>query len=375
MRAKCLRVAALFALAITGTTLTPGLATGALPGRDGVLAYEGNGAYDQQGHPKGRAIWALNPVTGAQRQLTFPEQSAPGDGGEIAVDTEPAFSPSGNSLAFVRSRQITPTRPQSVIYLAQADGTDPQEITEGESPSFSPGGNYLVFVRHGDLYITTAVAGARPSRLTNGYHDAQPQWSNTGRIVFVRKSAVKVRILRPPHQGLYDFAVTRYDVRVLSPWTRHVHRVLSLFDDVGDLEPDWSPSGQRLLVGICWSDVIQTPLPAQALLHMRIFASRPTVVFRSSCHTVRWTPEGRIVEAPTPARGTSVPTTCPSETGRFAWQPVHNTTMLVPTSPCVPVTLTAVEAPPRAAVVGEETKVCFYSRRRHRRVCVETSYR
>ena len=110
---------------------------------------------------------------------------------EDATDTEPAFSPDGRTIAFVRGGDLYSVRP---------DGSGQRQLTSGaeldSAPVVSPSGRYVVFERRAtagtaaDLY-TVRVLGGGLHRVTNsgdGDHDAA--FSPDGKtIAFVRSTA------------------------------------------------------------------------------------------------------------------------------------------------------------------------------------------
>jgi dipeptidyl aminopeptidase/acylaminoacyl peptidase len=111
---------------------------------------------------------------------------------EDPSDTEPAFSPDGRTIAFVRGDDIYSVRP---------DGSGQRHLTSGgeldSTPLIAPNGRYLVFERRdgagaaADLY-TVGVLGGGLHRVTNSPeddHDAT--FSPDGKaIAFVRSSVV-----------------------------------------------------------------------------------------------------------------------------------------------------------------------------------------
>lgn len=102
-----------------------------------------------------------------------------------AEDGDPAWSPNGRAIAFVRAGNI--------IRLDLRTHLESRLISNGEQPAWSPDGRRLAFVRTapdtGERAIFTASAsGHQVRRLTPVGTDArQPAWSPDGRrIVFTR---------------------------------------------------------------------------------------------------------------------------------------------------------------------------------------------
>jgi len=158
---------------------------------------------------------------GQARQLV-----AGGDGS----DSEPAWSPDGLRIAFVRHGDI---------YLMGADSTAVLHIQGYRSPAWSPDGSRLVLAKGDCLYTCTLFllnadqAGAVPVTLTS--MAAQPAWSPDGKqIAFVSLSG---------DDGFHALHVIHADgsgLRVLVP------------RDEGSIDrPAWSPDGRRIAFAKC----------------------------------------------------------------------------------------------------------------------------
>ena len=129
-------------------------------------------------------IWRLdldetgNPVNpGQPKRLTF-------DG---AVDTEPAWSPDGQQIAFVTRRDGNHD-----IYIMDSDGQNLRNLTDSPDdenfPTWSPDGNWIAFSRSidkngdgifsNDIYVKT-IEGDRTENLTDNNSDEfRPTWIN-----------------------------------------------------------------------------------------------------------------------------------------------------------------------------------------------------
>lgn len=103
-----------------------------------------------------------------------------------------------------------PTDPQQVqtpqLYRLQADGSGLQQITTGAAaavdPAFSPGGKRLAFVRLGVGIFTMNPDGTGLRRLTKGGRDSYPTWAPGGdRIAFVRPVGKEWRLFVLPTSG------------------------------------------------------------------------------------------------------------------------------------------------------------------------------
>jgi len=109
---------------------------------------------------------------------------------EDPTDTEPAFSPDGRTIAFVRGGDLYSVRP---------DGSGLRHLTSGgeldSAPIVSPDGKRVVFERRtaaeapGDLYAVRVLGGGLRSLTSGPEDDHQAEFSPDGRaIVFVRDS-------------------------------------------------------------------------------------------------------------------------------------------------------------------------------------------
>ncbi|HVR12132.1 MAG TPA: hypothetical protein VMS41_00010 [Gaiellaceae bacterium] len=120
--------------------------------------------------------------------------------GERSLNVQPSWSPSGSSIAFVRSVDS-----ESAIYVVHPDGTEPHRVVEfyGQSagePAWSPDGSKIAFTnafngdrRYGgqEVFLVN-VDGSGARRLTElaplSAFDAAPTWSPDGdQIVFRRQ--------------------------------------------------------------------------------------------------------------------------------------------------------------------------------------------
>ncbi|HSK50281.1 MAG TPA: hypothetical protein VK889_07270 [Solirubrobacterales bacterium] len=109
---------------------------------------------------------------------------------EDPTDTEPAFSPDGTSIAYVRAGHL---------FSVRADGTGLRQLTSGTTldsrPVVSPDGRLVVFERRAsaeapaDLYAVRAHGGGLRPVVTSPGHDHEADFSADGRsIAFVRSA-------------------------------------------------------------------------------------------------------------------------------------------------------------------------------------------
>jgi TolB protein len=96
------------------------------------------------------------------------------------VDTEPAWSPDGRSIAFARREK---GRPQTV-WLVQPDGGRARPLTRGRAPSWSPAGDRLVFALGRSIY-EIRVDGSGRRRIIDGLRHPVAHWSPDGTRLLV----------------------------------------------------------------------------------------------------------------------------------------------------------------------------------------------
>ena len=115
----------------------------------------------------------------------------------VAVPVVVGAVDAGTSRYIVFSGAPTDGAPQ--LYRIPSSGGSPQQITTGANsaldPAFSPGGQRIAFVRLGVGIFTMNPDGTGLRRLTNGGRDSYPAWAPTGgRIAFVRPVGAAWRV-------------------------------------------------------------------------------------------------------------------------------------------------------------------------------------
>jgi Tol biopolymer transport system component len=124
--------------------------------------------------------------------------------------TQPAWSPDGKSLAFVRQ-----DGPHTHVYVGGADGQDARPVTEGScddvEPAWSPDGETLAFCSvtnadehpHANLFVVRRD-GSGLLQLTEGDHLAcHPSWGSDGYLYFHASDGDHFHVwrLRPAPRG------------------------------------------------------------------------------------------------------------------------------------------------------------------------------
>ncbi len=112
-------------------------------------------------------------------------QMGPSNG--IEGDTSPTWSPTGELIAFVSTRNVKPE-----IYLVNRDGSRPTQLTTsplgtGSSmPAWSPDGRRIAFVTGvlgaAQVFVMN-TGGSEQRQLVSGRWNAKPQWSPDGRML------------------------------------------------------------------------------------------------------------------------------------------------------------------------------------------------
>ncbi len=160
------------------------------PGKPGLVAFDS----------KGR-IWIVSPTRA-------------GSARELGVGIEPAFSPNGQLIAFVRGG--------GKLMVMGSDGSGERVVFSGaggtyvDDPCFSADGKKIFFSRdtggegYGDIY-SVPVGGGSPRRLTHsGGHDTEvasdfPDAASNGRFVAFQQSG-SVMTMRPDGSRLQVLA-------------------------------------------------------------------------------------------------------------------------------------------------------------------------
>ncbi|HEU0303272.1 MAG TPA: hypothetical protein VFR32_01695 [Gaiellaceae bacterium] len=178
------------------------------PGKNGLIAFS---------MVRGRnyELMVIRPDGTGLRQLTR----------NTVADGQPAWSPDGKRIAFVRD--------YSSIWTARADGSGARKVTAGSSPAWAPNGRRIAFARNGQLAVMNADgSGVRvlvPRGTYFGEQDGGPSWSPDGkRIAFIRTTESGT-------PALWVVGANGSGLRRLTA------------SDQDETDPDWAPDGFRIV--------------------------------------------------------------------------------------------------------------------------------
>jgi dipeptidyl aminopeptidase/acylaminoacyl peptidase len=158
------------------------------------------------------------------------------DGQEIS---RPTWTPDGSEIVYVRGEGANgageypnptsdPRGAEQQVWVVPLEGGAPSLIGEGAQPAVSPKGGRVAFVRKGQIWSASLDGKEKPEQLIHARgENGDPQWSPDGaRLTFVSR--------RGNHSfvGVYDFAAKT--VRYLDPSVEH------------DEQPVWSPDSRHV---------------------------------------------------------------------------------------------------------------------------------
>ncbi|MDB4877853.1 MAG: peptidase prolyl oligopeptidase active site protein [Gemmatimonadetes bacterium] len=194
----------------------------------GRIAY----ALNEQGR---RNVWVADAPQYNARQLT---SYALDDGQEL---TSLAVSPDGKYVIYVRGGEHSanwegtppnplslPTAPVVQIWSVPFDGGTPKRLADGDDPAISPRGDVVAFVRDRAIWTVPIDGSSAAKRLFTANGAANdPQWSPNGsQLAFVSA--------RGDHSMIGIFTDDSTRIRWIAPSTSR------------DVSPRWSPDGAHL---------------------------------------------------------------------------------------------------------------------------------
>jgi TolB protein len=222
------------------------IADAAFPGKNGKIVFvrETHGASGTL--DVAPAIYVVNPDYTGLAHLTDPSTGA--------FDTNPAWSPDGKKIAFVRLVRGVPKFAEAhEIFVMNADGGGLRRLTRNTVfdgyPAWSPDGKWIAFSRQdrfsaklGDLSFDIWVMradGSGAKQITSSRDDeVEPAWSpDAKRIAFLADSrnTPGARIVVMSANGSHRHVIAK--VPLLGPTQ----------DEAFNLQrPSWSPDGTRI---------------------------------------------------------------------------------------------------------------------------------
>lgn len=243
--------------AATWSNVAPASAT--FPGADGKIAFVRDGD-----------IWVVRSGDSQTIRLTH----------TVARDSNPAWSPDGQMIAFDRARRGHHVH----IFIMAANGTSVTRVTRQvlseRDPAWSPDGQRLVFSKGGGLdreLCTVRLDGSDLRRVTtNDGDDLEPDWSPDGEWIAYESlpsgGGALLSLIRPDGSEEHDIALgPGVTYPTWSPDSSHI--AFTSLDDAGgeggslaiavidvdgsnevllaktrhaELTPSWSPGGDRI---------------------------------------------------------------------------------------------------------------------------------
>ena len=154
-----------------------------------------------------------------------------------ASERDPSWSPDGTSIVY--AARTTPGDPFR-IFVANADGSGPVQLTTqakgaaDRSPAWSPDGTRIAFVSDRDggfpeLYVMNADGSGVRRMTVNSFVDGNPTWSPDGLTIAVERCC--------PNGSSEIFAIdvaTRVEVNLTNSTSQM------------DFDPSWSPDGATI---------------------------------------------------------------------------------------------------------------------------------
>jgi Tol biopolymer transport system component len=251
-------------------------AQAAFPGANGKIAFtsDRNGTKD---------VWTMN-ADGTGQALI---QS---DGTEDFYDPYPAWSPSGQDIAFMHDYR--PFNHQGNVFVMDASGGNLRQVTSGfeydNSPTWAPDGTRIAYSTSGVLMITSFPSSGSPQTLASpgsSEYDWDPDWSPDGTLVAFTNFT---GICGGHGGGCVQWA----NIQVVDPSTGQL-RAVTTGQTFTNLDPSISPDGRTVVfssdrAGGGRSDLYTVPISGGT---PALLTDTPTLDEKEPV----WSPDGRKI--------------------------------------------------------------------------------
>lgn len=199
-------------LVLVAGLLTTARTEATFPGETGKIVFTNSG------------IWTVNPDGSGLVEITGDEHYA----------FDPAWSPDGTQIAFAYAG-ARPGVEGYGIWVIDADGSNARQITtdpasvarnDGE-PAWSPDGERIAFVRESDLHVMN-VDGSGVTNITTDFDRPvrDPEWSPDGTRIVFDDEGFDVYVIRADGTGVTNLTLPQ--------------------DSRNDGSPSWSPDGSKI---------------------------------------------------------------------------------------------------------------------------------
>ena len=209
---------------VVGVALSAGQAESAFPGRNGKIAFNtNNGIYTVKANGRGR------------KRLR-------------GAGFEPAWSPNGKQIAFVRED----SEGGGEIWKMNERGRGLKRLTNSkhaydQHPTWSPGGTKIAFTRMPDsdqeeddseIYVMRANGSKKRALTDNVREDYHPAWSPKG----AGRGKLRGKLIAFTQQRVTGMQ----DIKVMSARSGRIIRLLTRTEGRDEFNPTWSPSGKKV---------------------------------------------------------------------------------------------------------------------------------